>query len=357
MPIVPLYGHMVLRERFERARRHGVLPQSLLLHGPHGVGKQRLALWLAQSLVCERADAPCDRCRHCDYARRLTHPDIKWAFPQPRPKGGDRDFDEAKRDLEAANAERANDHGLYGAPSGSDGIFVATVRMLVMSAAISPAMARHKVYVVGDAERMVAQEGAEQAANAFLKLLEEPLADTFVILTSSAVGALLPTIRSRTVAVRVPPLSAHDVGAFLDDPIVSDVLGKRKVPPLRADRVALAGGAPGRLLSSAEADAANRAAQLLLDAALGGDRATVLRTVLAQGAAGARGPFSDTLEALTLKLHARARHAVERGDARTALAASRAVDAVEDARLLAFNNINPQLLSARLMNDLVSTLA
>ena len=46
-----------------------------------------------------------------------------------------------------------------------------------------------RVFVVGDAERMVPQEGADMAANAFLKLLEEPLPDTFLILTTSEPGA------------------------------------------------------------------------------------------------------------------------------------------------------------------------
>ena len=46
--------------------------------------------------------------------------------------------------------------------------------------------------VIGDAERMVVQEGTDVAANAFLKLLEEPLPDTTLLLTSSDPGALLP---------------------------------------------------------------------------------------------------------------------------------------------------------------------
>jgi DNA polymerase-3 subunit delta' len=52
---------------------------------------------------------------------------------------------------------------------------------------------------------MVPQEGADAAANAFLKLLEEPPADTTLILTSSEPGALLPTIRSRVVALACGP--------------------------------------------------------------------------------------------------------------------------------------------------------
>ncbi|MEP7347997.1 MAG: hypothetical protein ABI877_22200, partial [Gemmatimonadaceae bacterium] len=247
--------------------------------------------------------------------------------------------------------------GLYAGPSGSDGIFIATVKMLVMSAATSPALAPRKIYIVGDADRMVPQEGSEFAANAFLKLLEEPPRNAFVVLTTSAIGSLLPTVRSRVVAVRVPPLSERDTGAFLDDPIVAAALSKRDLPTSRVDRIALAGGAPGRLLSSTETDAANNAAQALLDAASSGNRATVLRAAFVQGAFGARGSFSDTLEALTSKLHARARHAAQEGDDRTALAASRAVDLVEDAKLLAAGNVNPQLVSARLLTDLSSLLA
>ena len=50
MPIVPLFGHAELTDRLQGAARAGALPASLLLHGPAGVGKQRLALRLAQTL-------------------------------------------------------------------------------------------------------------------------------------------------------------------------------------------------------------------------------------------------------------------------------------------------------------------
>ena len=220
MPIIDIYGHDHLRERLAESVRAGTLPASLLLMGPRGVGKQRLALWLAESLLCTEEDTPCETCKTCRYVRALTHPDLHWVFPRPRLKDSDPDLDQVRDDYAEATAERAANSGLYAAPSGSEGIYVATVRSLVQRAAMSPAMGKRKIFIVGDAERMVPQEGADMAANAFLKLLEEPPADTTIILTSSEPGALLPTIRSRVVAVRVPLVPNAAVRAFVENPDV-----------------------------------------------------------------------------------------------------------------------------------------
>jgi DNA polymerase-3 subunit delta' len=181
MPIIPVYGHDELRERLLPRIVAGTLPQSLLLHGPAGVGKQRLGLWIAQALICTSDAPPCGACRECKYSLNLTHPDLTWVFPRPRPKGSDSDPEDIAEDLADARAKRAEKHGLYAAPPGNEGVYVATVRFLVRQASKTPALARRKVFVVGDADRMAQQEGAEVAANAFLKLLEEPPADTWVI--------------------------------------------------------------------------------------------------------------------------------------------------------------------------------
>src|SRR4029453_11349249 len=107
----------------------------------------------------------------------------------------------------------------------------------------APAIAKRKVFIIGDAERMVPQEGSEQAANAFLKLLEEPPADTTIILTSSEPGALLPTIRSRVVSMRAAPLSQDSMRAFLaDDQVVTHLKGESSLPPGTTERVVFAGG-------------------------------------------------------------------------------------------------------------------
>jgi len=348
VPIIDLYGHETLRARLSESARAGALPSSLLFHGPRGVGKQRLALWLAELLLCAQEDAPCGTCTACRYAREITHPDLHWVFPRPRLKDADPDQDQVRDDYAEAIAERVENLGLYAPPSGSEGIYVATVRSLVRSAAMSPAMAKRKIFIVGDAERMV-------AANAFLKLLEEPPADTTIVLTSSEPGALLPTIRSRVVSVRVPLLPDTAARAFVENTAVKKILDKRSKSST-AERVRAAAGAPGKLLSG-EGDAkATISARKIMDAATSTRRALHYSAALAQGSAGARGSFTDTLNALIDLLGERVRDALHRKDDRAAASASKAVDAVLRAQTYASGNVSPQVITAKLIRDLATTL-
>lgn len=348
MAIVPLFGHGALRRRLRESVEHGTLPASLLLHGARGVGKQRLALWLGQLLLCDGAGArPCGTCRQCRLSEQLTHPDLHWYFPRPRLES-DASNEEVRADLAEAITERRDRNGLYARPEGDHAIFVSTVRALVRSAAMSPAMARRKVFVVGDAERMVAQEGSDQAANAFLKLLEEPPADTTLILTSSEPGGLLPTIRSRVVSVRVGPLGDAEVRSFVADPLASKVL-QDEDPDLDVEaRVRLAQGAPGRLLGNASRGDALTQAQRLVEASTSRRRADLYRAVFCQPRAKARGSYSDTLDALTVLLHRQVREASTgraQDDARVA-GAARAMDVVEQGKTHAYGNVSPALITA-----------
>lgn len=357
MAIVPLFGHEELRSRLAAAFTRNALPAALLFQGSRGVGKQRLALWLSQLLLCEAAvNAPCGRCQGCQYSQGLTHPDLHWFFPRPRLKDPD-DLDEMRDDYRDAIAQRVEGRGLYAPPSGMDGIFVATVRHIVQRAVLTPAIARRKVFIIGDAERMVAQEGTEFAANAFLKLLEEPPADTTIVLTSSEPGALLPTIRSRVSMMRVPALPAETVRRFLDNELVAEHLdGDKALPPSVTERIALAGGAPGRLLAGELWQEALRNARRLLDS-VAGKPAARYEAAWATASTKARGSFADTLDALTVELHVRAKEDVGRGSAPAALAATRAIDAVELAKERILTNVSPQLITVNLLRELQELLS
>jgi DNA polymerase-3 subunit delta' len=356
MPLVDLYGHEELQSRLARAASGETLPASLLFHGPRGIGKQRLALWLAQLLLCETDPRPCGKCRSCRYATNLTHPDLHWYFPRPRLKATDPQLEEVRDDYREAIAERMANGGLYPAPAGNEGIYVATVRAIVQEAALTPAIAARKLFVIGDAERMVPQEGADQAANAFLKLLEEPAANTHIILTSSEPGALLPTIRSRTVGVRVTPLGEAAVTAFLSDPLVESAMDVSGSSRTLNDKLQLAGGAPGSLFGDDSRGRSMVAARKLLDAAAAPQASRRYAAAMAVGASGARSGFADMLDSLVVILGERMRAALHEGNDSRAVAVSRASESVGKARLLANGNVNPQLLTASLLRDLSSAL-
>jgi DNA polymerase-3 subunit delta' len=356
MPLINLYGHDELKTRLAQSTQAGTLPASLLFHGPRGVGKQRLALWLAQLLLCENTPRPCGKCRNCEYAVNLTHPDLHWYFPRPRLKDADPDLADVRDDYRDAVADRVSNGGLYASPPGNEGIYVATVRAILQEASVTPAMAKKNVFIIGDAERMVPQESAPEAANAFLKMLEEPSEKTTIILTSSEPGALLPTIRSRTVALRVPLLTDRAVRAFLADPVVSAALDKTGAPKSVNERAQLAALAPGTLFGGEARGKAMTSARRLIDAATAPNASTRHAAAMAVGAAGARGAYTDILDSMIVILGERMRAALHDGNNEKAVAASRAADAVGQAKIKAGGNVNPQLITSGLLSELSAAL-
>lgn len=361
MPLLPIFGHDALRKRLLDSLAQNTLPQSLLLHGAPRIGKQRLALWLAQVLLCDVVEKPCGVCPQCRKVLSLNHKDLLWIFPQVRPKDSDTTPEDAADTLARDAFERAEAFGLYDAPSGMEGIHIPAMRAAVKHAVMTPALAKRKVIVVGDAERMISQEGADQAANAFLKLLEEPPADTFVILTSSSPGKLLPTIRSRVVAVRVAPVPDDAVLSWVRHVESRRGEGKNALTTLKlpsSDRAAIgvASGAIGRLLDAQSRETSSDIAKRFVEVARKGDQQRAASLALAQTGWGARGGFSDTLDALVEELIDQVRAAVELGDEASARAAAAAVDLVEEAKTRAYGNNNPQLIASNLISEMTRLL-
>ncbi|TFG53076.1 MAG: hypothetical protein E4H37_04245 [Gemmatimonadales bacterium] len=362
MTLHHLVGHHEARRRLARAHAQGRLPQVLLVSGPKGVGKQRLALWLAQLIFCEvPGEEPCGDCRQCQLVTRLGHVDLHWMVPILRPKAADHDRQVEEAALLVAQAvDERRKTPLYGPPDGMASHGVAVARLIARRASLTPVEGRRKVFIVGDAERLVPQEASPEAANALLKLLEEPPADTVFILTAADPKALLPTVRSRAVPRRLGPLADDEVRGFLasqvDPPLEGAVLD---------ERVALAEGSIGRALWEVDEAAKARAEALeFLGAALG-DRAQLLDRALKQAPWSARGDFTGMLQALGEALSDAARTALAQEPRRPVpgflhgrepAALARALTLVADAEEAAQGNVNPQLLLAVLGERLGATL-
>ena len=357
MPLPPVYGHEELRSRLATSMRAGRLPTALLLAGAAGVGKQRLGLWIAAGLLCEQGPGePCGTCHGCRLASTLSHPDIHWFFPILRPKGDEDKLAEEAEELLAQAVQARRDQPLYAPPDGMAGIFLPLVRVLHRSAQMRPAMGKRKVFVVGEAERLVPQASSPEAANALLKVLEEPPPDTYFILTTAEPASLLPTIRSRLVQLRVHRLRASEVARFLAEvpqPPLAPAEAKR-----RAD---LAGGSIGAAIAEGgEPGSADAAGRALLEAAARGPTAR-LRYALGVKWFGGRGEFTETLAAAADLLRDRLAERLRnpgsgRDDEPPATGVLEAIREIERARKLARGNVNPQLIVADLTRRLAERL-
>lgn len=373
----PVVGHSEARTALATARTRGVLPAALLFHGSRGIGKQRLALWLAQLLVCERpSDEPCGACPPCGMASRLEHPDVHWYFPLPRPKGatGDKLVDALERDRLEAIAE-LRDQPLYPSHSAEvRGLYLGTVKNIRARASKRPVMADGPIFIIGEAELLVPQESSPAAANALLKLLEEPPGGARFILTSNEPGRLLPTIRSRTVPLHLGPIPEEDVVRFLE--------ARSGVDTEQAAWAAqLSQGSPGRAMGFLRADdergpleQLRRRAYEVVSAAMSEGASKRYAAALTFPPARARGlvDLFDFVEEWLRDLGAVASGATDQVINRDALAELQrrvgegridpyaiadAFRYVERARELARANVNPQLVVCGLVRDLTESLA
>jgi len=143
------------------------IAHAYLLLGPRHVGKGTLAINLAQALNCDGSERPCGGCQSC------------------------------RRILEGKHA----DVTLTGLDSKTE-IGIDDIRGLQRLASLPPYEGRHKVFIIEDAEYL-----SNEAANALLKVLEEPADRVVWLLLAADENRLLPTIMSRCQRLELKPAS------------------------------------------------------------------------------------------------------------------------------------------------------
>lgn len=221
-PVVEGQEHV--RQILAAALARGRLGHALLFSGPRGLGKAAAAAALARAACCRdprgaSALGGCGVCPACRQVAEGNHPDVRWIAPSP------------------------------------GNIRIEQVREVIREAHLRPFSGRGRTFIFRDADRLT-----EEAANALLKVLEEPPESTRFILLTAMPGALLPTIRSRCQELPFRPL---DPGA------VAEMLRARAgIPGEEALALArLAGGNPGlafEMAGSARLEEARRLAERTL---------------------------------------------------------------------------------------------
>ena len=302
----------------------------------------------------------------------LEHPDLHWYFPLAKPKGirpaklADA-MEEARYDALTERRERP----LRPASAATEptGLYLAVAQTLRSHAHRRPALGPRQVFMIGEAETLAPQESSQEAANALLKLLEEPSPSTFLILTSSEPGRLLPTIRSRTMPLHLSTLTRTSVEQFLvevgeaspDDARQAARLGRGSIG--RALGFLPSGEDPGPL------EVLRTQAFELLTAASGTDGGAVYRKSLELGATRSRGlmPLFELMEDALRDLSATGASTSEdlintdqeefleriRGGRDIhPVTVTRAFRHLEEAKELAAGNVNPQLIVAGLLTGI-----
>lgn len=207
---VRLVGHAALANTLELQIENAKLPSAWLLHGPRGIGKATLAFHLIKKLLSKTGDEPAERVN--EQVAQGTHPNV---------------FVLRKR--------RRDARGFYA------NIRVDEVREIRDRMRQTRGRAGYRVCVVDAIDDCNAN-----AANALLKILEEPPRQTLFILISHRPGALLPTIRSRCQSHAMRALSDTEMGEILstgfeNEPDRHELLRFADGRPRRAHELAAVG--------------------------------------------------------------------------------------------------------------------
>jgi DNA polymerase III subunit delta' len=199
------------QHRLRGAHKAGRLPHSLLLLSVAGLGAEQLADWATALALCESpGQEPCNACASCALLRSDTHPDTH----------------------------------VVRLEEGAQQIKIDQVRELIESLTLKSYRGGYKVGVIEGAEAL-----NTNGANAFLKTLEEPAANTLLILIAKPTHRLPATIASRCLRLSLRPPSAQ---------VAVEWLKARSPAVMHWDAaLALAGGAP---LLALKLDAAGLAA-------------------------------------------------------------------------------------------------
>ncbi len=208
-----------LREMLARDR----FPHAMILAGPQGAGKYTLALMLARAMNCLQGSLPITRspdlpitgspglpdyCGKCENCRRIGQAeDLDARFAEAvEAREGMRDTD--KRETRIL-VQTHPDVMVIPPDPPQMLVKVDQVRQVIQTVRYKPQEARRRVFIFTDSAFM------KEAANALLKVLEEPPDFANIFLLARNPGELLPTIRSRCITLTLSPLPAPEIERYL----------------------------------------------------------------------------------------------------------------------------------------------
>ncbi len=211
-----ILGQDRIIQRLKESVRGDKVASSYLFYGPSGVGKLTTAFELAKAVNCYNLQngESCDKCSSCRKINYFTHPDVEYVFPIPNfeldeEKGGFKKVADEEQ-VEAYINQRKEKPYIPFYFSKSTEIRIDYIRMLQRKIIYRPHEGIYRVLIFENADQM-----NQSAANAFLKTLEEPPEYVILILTTTKINSLLPTIISRCQKVQFNRVDTQEIEKLL----------------------------------------------------------------------------------------------------------------------------------------------
>lgn len=202
----PIIGHEKIVKFLQKSISHKKIAHAYLFYGPENLGKKTLAKYFTLSLICSGQEKPCLKCENCQNFLKNIHPDIIWLRKE----------------------------------EGKKNISIDQIRDLKKKILLTGFTNTYKIAIIVNAEIMT-----EEAANSFLKLLEEPPAKSLIILLANNLKNIPETILSRCQFLKFSLVSKEKIVKYLKE--------KYKLSHKEAEEISsLSLGYPGRAIRFVE---------------------------------------------------------------------------------------------------------
>ncbi|MBP7864854.1 MAG: DNA polymerase III subunit delta' [Acidobacteria bacterium] len=170
-------GNKAVRLFLDHSLRRQALAHAFIFSGPEGIGKKKLALALAKAIHCRGGQEGLNSCGVCAPCRKIesgAHPDVQVITPETK------------------------------------AFKIDQIRHIIQDIYFQPFEGPMRVFILDDADRMT-----EEAANCLLKTLEEPPEKSVLVLITTNIYALLPTIQSRGQVLKFLPIPSREIEHYL----------------------------------------------------------------------------------------------------------------------------------------------
>lgn len=217
-----IIGQDKVIEKLKSIYTSGKIAHAYLFHGISGTGKDAAAVEFAKLLNCkniQNGNEACDKCENCKKIASFRSEYFQLVCALPSGKSETTESDPLEKltgtdfelYLEQLDLKADNPYYHITLPNANN-IRINSIRDLVSKIYLSVSAQNKKIFLISEADKM-----RQEAANALLKVLEEPPKNSVIILTTSKVNSLPQTIIGRCQKIFFEPLNDSDIKSKLDE--------------------------------------------------------------------------------------------------------------------------------------------